>query len=430
MKRVTMLFLAVTFFFTVKTQAQFFCEDFEYQAGDTISSHGWVPFSGIGTNEVVVVEPGLEHFCYGGIYGNAVQLNTTGEDSYKFLPSISNTGTVYLSFLVKFLNGQTGDFFFHLGDSSVNNSQKIARVYAKLAGGNIAMGLAKNNETPVYTGGNYTIGTTYLVVLKYEFFNGPDNDLVSLFIFDPNDCPPIVEPDATIGPLGSGENDLTNVGKIVLQQGAGSKSATLIIDGICMDRVWDNGALPVELTSFTSSVSQRDVTLNWSTSTETNNARFEIERKVAGTSDWNSTGSVDGNGTTNLRHEYSFTDRNLTSGRFMYRLKQIDYNGNYEYFNLSNEIQIGTPSEFELSQNFPNPFNPSTSINFGIPNDGFVSLKVYDNSGKEVATLVNESRPAGFYTVNFNALNLSSGVYFCSLQTNGFVKTMKMALMK
>ena len=114
----------------------------------------------------------------------------------------------------------------------------------------------------------------------------------------------------------------------------------------------------------------------------------------------------------------------------MYRLKQIDYNGNYEYFNLSNEIQIGTPSEFELSQNFPNPFNPSTSINFGIPNDGFVSLKVYDNSGKEVATLVNESRPAGFYTVNFNALNLSSGVYFYSLQTNGFVKTMKMALMK
>ena len=91
---------------------------------------------------------------------------------------------------------------------------------------------------------------------------------------------------------------------------------------------------------------------------------------------------------------------------------------------------IGVPEKFELSQNFPNPFNPETKINFQIPTDGFVSLKVFDNSGKEVATLVNQSMTAGFHTTNFNASSLSSGVYFYRLETQGFVKVMKMALVK
>ncbi|HMQ70590.1 MAG TPA: choice-of-anchor J domain-containing protein [Ignavibacteria bacterium] len=189
------------------------------------------------------------------------------------------------------------------------------------------------------------------------------------------------------------------------------------------------GLLPVELSSFVSVVTNNNVTLNWSTASETNNSGFDIERSNA-TGEWSKAGSVTGNGTTELTSNYSFTDRNLNSGIYNYRLKQIDYNGNFEYFNLSNEVNVGVPSQFELSQNYPNPFNPSTSINFELPFDGKVSLKVFDMSGKEVSTLVNEVKAAGYYTYSFNASGLTSGIYFYTLNSNNFSSTKKMLLIK
>ncbi|MBE2190140.1 MAG: T9SS type A sorting domain-containing protein, partial [Candidatus Kapabacteria bacterium] len=120
-------------------------------------------------------------------------------------------------------------------------------------------------------------------------------------------------------------------------------------------------------------------------------------------------------------------DYNVASGKYNYRLKQIDFNGNYEYHNLTSDVNVGTPTKFSLSQNYPNPFNPTTNLEFGISELGFVSLKVFDVSGKEVATLVNETRPAGYYNVNFNATSLPSGVYYYRLESNGVSKVMKMA---
>ena len=186
--------------------------------------------------------------------------------------------------------------------------------------------------------------------------------------------------------------------------------------------------LPVELSSFTSAVNGRNVTLNWITSEEINNSGFDIERKQSGS--WTKLGSISGNGTSVLSHEYSFTDRNLASGNYQYRLKQIDYNGNFEYFNLNNEVNVGIPAKFELSQNYPNPFNPSTQINFDIPTDSKVNIKLFDMSGKEVITLVNEFKTSGYYTVNFNAAGLSSGVYFYSIAADNFSATKKMMLVK
>jgi len=195
--------------------------------------------------------------------------------------------------------------------------------------------------------------------------------------------------------------------------------------------------LPVELSSFTSTINRRDVTLNWTTVSEVNNSGFDIERRDSRsqTQDvWNKVGYVNGNGTSSTAHSYSFTDRGLNSGKYNYRLKQIDFNGNFEYFNLSNEVIIGVPSNFELSQNYPNPFNPSTKINYDLPFDSKVSIKLFDMSGKEVANLVSEVKTAGYYTVNFNASNLSSGVYFYKIiaegNGNNFVATKRMALIK
>ncbi|HMS34680.1 MAG TPA: T9SS type A sorting domain-containing protein [Ignavibacteria bacterium] len=187
--------------------------------------------------------------------------------------------------------------------------------------------------------------------------------------------------------------------------------------------------LPVELASFNSSVTGRDVTLNWTTATELNNAGFDIERKSTEGS-WSKIGNVAGNGTVNTPQNYSFNDRGLSTGKYNYRLKQIDFNGNFEYFNLTNEIGIGIPVKYDLSQNYPNPFNPSTSINYDLPVDGKVSLKIFDMTGKEVASLVNEVQTAGYYSINYNASSLSSGVYFYTISAGNFVQTKKMMLVK
>ncbi|MBK9332395.1 MAG: T9SS type A sorting domain-containing protein [Ignavibacteria bacterium] len=190
-----------------------------------------------------------------------------------------------------------------------------------------------------------------------------------------------------------------------------------------------NEVQPVELSSFVSAVNANNVTLNWSTSSEINNSGFDIERSsVSGT--WTKIANIAGNGTTAVPQSYSYTDRNVASGNYSYRLKQTDFNGNFEYFNLSNEVVIGIPTEFKLSQNYPNPFNPSTTISYEIPVDGAVSLKIFDMSGKEVMDLVDGVKNAGYYSINFNAANLSSGIYFYSLSANDFTSVKKMMLIK
>lgn len=190
---------------------------------------------------------------------------------------------------------------------------------------------------------------------------------------------------------------------------------------------WDK-PLPVELSSFTSAVKDNTVTLNWTTASEKNNARFLVERMAEGV--WTNIGIVAGNGTTGNPNSYTFIDKNLNSGIYNYRLKQVDYNGNFEYLNLSNAVAIGVPNKFSLAQNYPNPFNPTTTILFGVPNDGLVTMKIYDINGKEVKTLVNEPKTAGYYTTVFNASGLSSGVYFYKLTSGNFVIAKKMVIMK
>ena len=192
--------------------------------------------------------------------------------------------------------------------------------------------------------------------------------------------------------------------------------------------------LPVELESFVSIITGSNVELKWSTSSELNNAGFDIERAIDNGQltivNWNKIGNVRGNGTINEPKEYSFTDRNLTSGKYSYRLKQIDFNGNFIYYNLNGEINIGTPEKFELSQNYPNPFNPETKISFNLPSDSKVSLKVFDMTGREVSELVNDFKPAGYYSVNFSASSLSSGVYYYTISAGSFVNTKKMLVIK
>lgn len=195
-----------------------------------------------------------------------------------------------------------------------------------------------------------------------------------------------------------------------------------------------NDPLPVELTSFTSTVNRNNVALTWGTAREVNNQGFDVERKLTSSNDWVKVGTVAGHGTTEEAKSYNYTER-VNTGNYNYRLKQVDFNGNFEYFSLSNEVNVGVPSEYAMSQNYPNPFNPSTKIDYDIAFDGKVNIVLFDMSGREVSTLVNDAKPAGYYTISFNASNLSSGMYFYRITANGtngsnFSQTKKMVLVK
>jgi len=197
----------------------------------------------------------------------------------------------------------------------------------------------------------------------------------------------------------------------------------------CSKHIYIDNPLPAELSAFTSSVSGRNVTLNWSTSAELNNSGFDIERTSI-ENQWIKAGFIKGHGTISEPQNYSFTDKNLATGKYKYRLKQIDFNGNFEYFELAEEVSIGIPDKFELSQNYPNPFNPVTNLEFGIAKLEFVSIKIYDVIGRELITLVNEVKEPGYYKIQFNAGNLSSGVYFYRMEAGDFVTVKKFVVMK
>jgi len=203
--------------------------------------------------------------------------------------------------------------------------------------------------------------------------------------------------------------------------------------------------LPVELTTFTANNLGNKIDLQWNTATEVNNYGFEVQRacpdlsgpEVSGQQasssttprqDWGKIGFVKGSGNSNSPKNYSFIDDNPPSGTVEYRLKQIDNNGNFKYSQIVTVTSL--PTKFELWQNYPNPFNPTTTIQYAIPKAEHVTLKVYDELGKEVSTLVDENKEAGQYRVNFNGSSLASGIYYYRISAGPFNEVKKLMLLK
>ncbi|MCA0387032.1 MAG: delta-60 repeat domain-containing protein [Bacteroidetes bacterium] len=172
--------------------------------------------------------------------------------------------------------------------------------------------------------------------------------------------------------------------------------------------------LPVELVSFSASVTKGVVNLKWHTATEVDNYGFEVQRTTAGSDDWKNIGFIQGHHTTNSPKYYSFTDQPSTEDayKYKYRLKQLDNSGSHEFSNII-EVSLGTPANFLLEQNYPNPFNPATVIRYQLPVAGMVSIDLYNTAGEKVASLLNKAEDAGVHSLSFDAVKygLSSGIY-------------------
>jgi len=202
-------------------------------------------------------------------------------------------------------------------------------------------------------------------------------------------------------------------------------------DSEILARNLDHGInVPVELTSFIAEVVDNSVILKWSTATETNNKGFEVERKFfSDDKTWQTLTFIPGNGTTTEEQQYLFVDKNVSPGKYIYRLKQIDFDGKFEY-SREIEIVLGLPDEFILEQNYPNPFNPVTKIKYSIPSAGKVKLAVHDILGNKISVIVDEEKLPGVYESEFNGKDLSSGIYFYRLIMNDKMLVKKFILIK
>jgi len=197
---------------------------------------------------------------------------------------------------------------------------------------------------------------------------------------------------------------------------------------LTFDYIGQGGILPVELVSFSARVNQNKVTLLWSTATEVDNFGFEIERMQL-LSGWNKVGFVEGHGNSNSKRSYMFIDVPINGTKFQYRLKQLDKSGKFTYSNVI-EVVTGTPTSYELKQNYPNPFNPITNINYSLPIEGMVTIKIFDIIGREVLVLMNQHQKAGNYTMTFEGSKFSSGVYICKMTVNNYTSSIKMLILK
>jgi hypothetical protein len=194
--------------------------------------------------------------------------------------------------------------------------------------------------------------------------------------------------------------------------------------------------LPVELSSFNAEVHGRTIMLQWTTATENNNFGFEIQRRAiapvpgATTAGWLKLGFVEGHGTTNVKHAYSYADNNLV-GSYAYRLKQTDRDGRVAYTNVIEAAALPTESDYSLSQNYPNPFNPATNIQFMLHTTQRATVKVYSAIGQEVRTLFDGvAEGNSMQTVVFDASALASGIYFYRIHSAEKTEVRKMQLLR
>ncbi len=410
--------------------SQSFTENFSYPAGSDI---GWGSSGPLGVERIKAVSPGLIFPNYSGSgIDNAAKLDNQANYIHMFRifdPSPgTSSGSVYVSLLVRVTNEGSGEVMIAGFSSTLSLYTTYDFIHVRDSANKIAFGMSKRNASPTFTYARYSRNITYLLILK-QVFVPSSSDSLSLFVF--SSAAPSNEPRPTIGPVTSGD-DIPGMSAMFLYQDAPGISS--IVDGISINSYWNNNVLPVELASLNSIVEKNNVSLSWVTSFEENNFGFDIERKDSDIENWTRIAFMSGYGNSSSPGSYEYTDRNLNSGKYLYRLRQIDFNGNFEYHNFETEVVIGIPTKFSLSQNYPNPFNPSTKINYEIPVDGDITLKLFDINGKEVMEIAGGFRTSGYYTSVLDLSSLPSGIYFyrLSLESGGqiFSSSKKMSLIK
>ncbi len=222
---------------------------------------------------------------------------------------------------------------------------------------------------------------------------------------------------------------------IVAEDGSGNWSGHT-------EEVYADASLPVKLMSFTAEIQKKRVYIAWKTASEVNNLGFNIFRSEVKSGPYAKINPklIAGRKSATQAKEYSFVDQNVQMGcDYFYKLEQIDLAGTRHYFGpltvhvFNSKMLI--PKKFQLKQNFPNPFNPETTIEYDLPRAEQVSLEIYDLLGKSIAVLVQKKQAAGRHRVLWkgrltSGLAAPSGIYVCKLRAGDFVAVKKMLLLR
>lgn len=191
------------------------------------------------------------------------------------------------------------------------------------------------------------------------------------------------------------------------------------------------GGIPVELTSFMAMQTDGQVLLTWTTWSETENLGFYLYRSTEKEANYSrlTPNMIPGAGNTSETHHYSYVDQNITAGEtYYYKLADVDFKGKARFHGPISITARLVPQAYRLEQNFPNPFNPETTICFTLKKRGKVTLRIYNLMGQFVRILLDEEKEAGVYSVLWNAKNdygitVATGVYYYTLEVNGFKDT-------
>lgn len=385
-------------------------DNFNYGANDSLIgvnyNNGWLLVNST-VNPFRATATGLSYTGYTGSgVGNAVPMQNNGQDACKDLKNSQTytSGSVYTSLLVNVSAAQAaGDYFFAILPSA-STTAFSARTFVRLSSAGyykvaISRGSIGTAETISYSTDSFALNTTYLFVAKYTFNTvSAVDDSVRLYVLSSG--VPATEPTvATCAALGGTTPDLANVARVALRQGSASNAATLVVDAIRVSNSWANGPLPVCMNSFKGNLLNNTATLNWSTSSESNNKGFEIERSNNGI-DFETIGFVAGAGNSNKLINYSFVDGNVNAPINYYRLKQIDFDGKFSY---SETLTLNSDEiNFDIT---PNPFANQITINASDA-DQVISAEVMDLSGKVKLNASNSGM------VNIDTHELSQGIYF------------------
>ena len=448
--------------YVLKSQASF---NWFYSFGNGIGSFS----SGASTNFLPQPESGEDRVRVGNqggsfnlenqniSFGNGVYLRgvaPTGTDVNKFsIYSINNPTNLFtMRFLIRLGNSDgsntatSGNWYLFIGNGSSfsnNNAFNGTETFSGLrwtfsSGGNISTDY-RNGDTwsalspsPFAQGSDYIVdiycnnsSITNIYTYNSNYYSVAQNKfdlwVNGILVGDDLNKAQITN-NATLNSfMFYGENSVSNV-------------ANIFLDNIYYTNGLSDEPLPIELLVFNLETHKNQVKLFWQTLTETNNYGFEIERKYTNSLDitdshWQKIGFVKGYANSNSPKNYSFIDKNLLNGFYSYRLKQIDSDGKFTY---SDELKVKVDYKSQVLElkNYPNPFNPITKLYFEIPEDGFITLKIYDILGKEIRTLINENKLAGAYEIEFDASGLTSGIYFNVLQVNNKRIVNKMQLLK
>ncbi len=433
------------------TIGQIFIEEFDYNTGslDTVSNFSWVRYSG-SYNPIQVVEGNLSYPGYiSSNIGRMIRIvadpTLSSMDYYRNFPS-QNSGTLFSSFLLNVINT----------DNIPDNSSALGQYFTGFYSSGKYFPLVCIKRGPTYT--TYQLGIqvneynpqvewsdsvlninqTYLIVFSYTFVPGDSNDVAALWI-NPDLTP--VPPAPSVSQISDTLDLISSISSIGIEQNrsGGKTSPNAYIDGIRVATDWVDAPLPIQLGMFVANyVGNSSILIEWETITEINNYGFYVERFD---NDLKEFVTIEesfqpGAGYSLEPRKYSYLIENNDGTSFQFRLKQIDNDGLVTYYgpimlnpNSVRDYKVDLMA-YKLFQNYPNPFNPKTTIEFNLPVDGYVNLTIMNVLGQKIATLIDDELKAGIHAIDFDASNLTSGVYFYKLIAGNFKDIKKMIIAK